>query len=548
MNNILGPRPIDKMTDASFRALAAARIALPRRLFEPVDIASLVFFRIAFGAIMLWEMWRYFDHGWIGRYFTDKEFYFTYWPFSFVQPWPGDGMFIHFGLMAFFAACIVLGLFYRVSATAFFLMFTYMFLLEQARYLNHFYLVGLISFVMIFVPAHRHFSLDALRNPAIHSKVAPAWSLWLLRFQIAIPMFFGGIAKLNGDWLHGEPLRSWLAERTDFPVLGEFFTDEPVVWLMVYGALLIDLLFVAYMLNRRTRAIGFLFVLALHFMNARLFAIGIFPWFMIAATLIFFGPDWPRRLLHDIRQGHVVRIPAFAVGFVLGFLLGVFLPEGFSLAHALIGGVGVAVAAYHLDEPFHREPSGVVEDQRTGQLGRRRRRRRSRDERTNAPGLRTWQKGVLACLVLWVAFQVLVPLRHFVIPGKVHWTEEGHNFAWHMKLRDKVSAGYFVVTDPATGEHWDIDPGQYLNSRQVRKMLSRPQMVVQFANYLDDRLREQGYEDVEVRARIVASLNGRDPQVLVDPRVDLSEVGYPWLGHADWILNLETPLGQTTNR
>ena len=134
-------RPVDTITNASRDALAAARTALSQRLFEPVDIASLVFFRIAFGSIMLWETWRYYDHGWIGRYFTGKEFYFTYWPFDFVQPWPGDGMFIHFGLMAVFAACIVLGLFYRVSATAFFLMFTYVFLLEQARYLNHYYLV-----------------------------------------------------------------------------------------------------------------------------------------------------------------------------------------------------------------------------------------------------------------------------------------------------------------------------------------------------------------------------------------------------------------------
>ena len=216
------------ITNASRHMLSTARTALSLRLFAPVDIASLVFFRIAFGSIMLWEIWRYFDHGWIGRYYTGKEFYFSYWPFDFIQPWPGDGMFIHFGLMALFAAGIVLGLFYRVSATAFFLMFTYVFLLEQARYLNHFYLVCLIAFIMIFVPAHRHFSLDALLSSGLGSKVVPAWSVWLLRFQVAVPMFFGGIAKLNGDWLQGEPLRAWLASRTDFPLLGQFFTDEPL--------------------------------------------------------------------------------------------------------------------------------------------------------------------------------------------------------------------------------------------------------------------------------------------------------------------------------
>ena len=104
-----------------YQSFAAERSSILSRLFAPVDAASLALFRIAFGLIMLWEVWRFLDNNWMGRYFTGKEFYFKYWPFEFVQPWPADGMFIHLGLMAFFAACIVMGLFYRVSAIAFFL-------------------------------------------------------------------------------------------------------------------------------------------------------------------------------------------------------------------------------------------------------------------------------------------------------------------------------------------------------------------------------------------------------------------------------------------
>ena len=79
-------------------------------------------------------------------------------------------------------------------------------------------------------------------------------------------------------------------------------------------------------------------------------------------------------------------------------------------------------------------------------------------------------------------------------------------------------------------------------------MTSRPHMMVQFAHYLEDRMRDEGYEDVEVRARIFASLNGREPQQLVDPQIDLTKVSYPWFGHADWILPLEVPLRQASNR
>src|SRR5436309_2939862 len=45
------------------------------RLFAPVDIASLAFFRVAFGAVMLWEVWRYFNYGWISRYYIEPGFH-----------------------------------------------------------------------------------------------------------------------------------------------------------------------------------------------------------------------------------------------------------------------------------------------------------------------------------------------------------------------------------------------------------------------------------------------------------------------------------------
>lgn len=146
------------------------------QLFAPVDIASIVYFRIGFGAIMLWEVWRYYEHGWIKRYWIDPTFHFTYYGFDWVQPWGGDGMYLHLLALGALFILIMFGLWYRVSVTLFFLGFTYLFLLEQARYLNHFYLICLISFVMIFIPAHRAFSIDAWRDPAIRSGVTPAWT------------------------------------------------------------------------------------------------------------------------------------------------------------------------------------------------------------------------------------------------------------------------------------------------------------------------------------------------------------------------------------
>ncbi len=111
-----------------------------------------------------------------------------------------------------------------------------------------------------------------------------------------------------------------------------------------------------------------------------------------------------------------------------------------------------------------------------------------------------------------------------------------------MMLRQKEVEGFFVATDPTTGKEWDLNPRQYLTRVQLTQMLSRPHMIVQFAHYLEQRLQADGYRDIEIRARITAALNGREAQYLIDPAVDLSQVVYPWWGHAEWILPLEKPL------
>src|SRR5215217_7015607 len=234
---------------APFNFATGAKANFLRRLcgalFNPVDISFLVFFRILFGGIMLWEVYRYFTYDWITRYYVEPAVTFTYYGFSWVKPWPGPGMYIHFFVLGLAAAGVMVGFVYRIAAPVYFLAFTYSFLLDQTRYLNHFYLVCLISFLMCFLPAERAFSVDALLRRKIRSDVVPAWTLWLLRAQIGIPYFYGGIAKLNSDWMYGgEPMRIWLSPLTKMPALGHIFASDFVIYSFVIGGLLIDLLVV----------------------------------------------------------------------------------------------------------------------------------------------------------------------------------------------------------------------------------------------------------------------------------------------------------------
>jgi hypothetical protein len=460
---------------------------LCRTLFNPVDISFLVFFRILFGGIMLWEVYRYFAYGWISRYYVEPAVNFGYYGLSWVKPWPGQGMYIHFFVLGLAAACVMVGLLYRIATPVFFLAFTYAFLLDQTRYLNHLYLVCLIGFLMCFLPAERAFSVDALLRRKIRSDVVPAWTLWLLRVQVGIPYFYGGIAKLNSDWLHGgEPMRTWLSPLTKVSGGSPIFTGDWVVYGFVFGGLMLDLLVVPLLLWRRTRLFAFAAAVAFNLINAVIFDIGIFPWLMLGSLLIFFPPDLLRRFARA------------------------FMSPG---------------------DEFHQvEPSQASVRLTTIAEG------------SSCPSLSSSQKLVAGLLAAYLTVQLSFPLRHYLYPGNVSWTEEGHNFAWHMKLRTKVGEAVFTVTHPGSGQTWTIKPEDYLKPHQLMKVITKPDLILLFGQHLAEEKRREGYDDVEVRARVMVSLNGRQPQLLLDPNVDLTKEQVSLLP-ARWIVPLTTPLG-----
>jgi hypothetical protein len=459
-------------------------------LFKPVDISFLVFFRIVFGGIVLWEAYRYFTHGWIARYYVEPALTFTYYGFSWVKPWPGRGMYVHFFVLGLAAAFVMVGFLYRLAAPVLFLAFTYFFLLDQTRYLNHFYLVCLISFLMCFLPAERAFSVDALWRRKIRSDAVPAWTLWLLRAQVGIPYFYGGIAKLNRDWIQGgEPMRIWLRPFTKMPALGHVFGAEWVVYSFVIGGLLLDLLVVPLLLWRRTRPFAFAAAVAFNLINAVIFDIGIFPWLMLGALLIFFPPDLLRRFARAFMS------PA--------------------------------------DEFVDEKPASVKPT--------------TTAETSSYASLSASQKLVAGLFAAYFVVQLLLPLRHYLYPGDVNWTEEGHNFSWHMKLRTKVGDAVFTLTHPSSGQTWTVKPEDYLKSHQVMKMTTKPELILHFAHHLAEQKRREGYENVEVRARVMVSLNGRPPQLLINPEVDLAKEEISLLP-ARWIVPLTTPLTATKNQ
>jgi len=151
------------------------------------------------------------------------------------------------------------------------------------------------------------------------------------------------------------------------------------------------------------------------------------------------------------------------------------------------------------------------------------------------------QRWTLAALGLYLAWQALMPFRHWLYPGPVSWTEEGHRFSWHMKLRTKSATVVFHAYDDEGQQLTTFPaPEEILLPRQRDVMSERPDMLLQYAHFVRDGLQRQGHRNVHVWADEKASLNGRKPQPLVDPNVDLAAQPRN-LWHADWIVPLYEP-------
>lgn len=287
----------DHRNGRNFRALGE----IPQRLLRPVDGSSLAAFRILFGSLLFIAVLRFFFHGWIGQLYIQPKILFTFYGFSWVHPWPGWGMYLHFAALGLLALGIASGFCYRFCTALFFLGFSYVELLDVTNYLNHYYLAGLICFLMIFLPAQRVWSLDAKSGKT----GIPLISLWILRGQLALVYFYAGLGKLQPDWLfQAQPLRIWLGTCSGLPLIGPWLQEPWVAYAMSWTGAAYDLSIPLWLIWNRTRPWAFALVVLFHAATAILFpTIGMFPFLMIALTLVFFPPDWPRRLWGKISQG-----------------------------------------------------------------------------------------------------------------------------------------------------------------------------------------------------------------------------------------------------
>ncbi len=256
-------------------------------IHRQVSIAPLVTFRIIWGLLMFVSVVRFAANGWIESLYIDPSFYFSFVPG--ITPLSGLGMYLVFAGMAVAAIGITLGYYYRFSTWSFFVLFTYVELLDKTNYLNHYYFVSLVSLLLVFLPCHRSFSFDVrFRGKQEMSKVSVGF-LFLLRAQLGIVYVFAGLAKINPDWLlRAQPLKIWLASKVHVPLIGWAFKYSVTAYIFSWFGMLYDLTVPLFLCIRKTLPYAYAAVVLFHLTTWVLFPIGMFPFIMIAATTIFF--------------------------------------------------------------------------------------------------------------------------------------------------------------------------------------------------------------------------------------------------------------------
>lgn len=270
-------------------------------IHKQTSSSPLAVFRFFFGLLMSVSIIRFWTKGWIEELYLEPTFHFSYYGFEWVKP-IGDFTYFIFLICLLSSFFIAVGLKYRYSIIVFFLSFTYIELMDKTTYLNHYYFVSILSFLMIFLPANASFSVDNLIEKKSYKKI-PKWSVDCIKLLISIVYIYAAIAKMNSDWLiDAMPLKIWLTSNYDLPLLGDLFQKNWVHYFMSWSGMFYDLFIPFLLLYSKTRIFAFFLVIAFHLLTKILFPIGMFPYIMIISALIFFSPNFHNKIIYYLKS------------------------------------------------------------------------------------------------------------------------------------------------------------------------------------------------------------------------------------------------------
>lgn len=431
---------------------------------KKVNIAPLITFRVVFGALLFFSTARFMYLGWIDDHYLQPKLHFKYYGFEWIEVASPTVMYaLHYMLLAA-ALGILLGFLYRIATILAFFIFTYTELIDITYYLNHYYFVSLVCFLLIFLPANQAFSLDAWRKKKEEKTVAN-WCIFILKFQIFLVYFYAGLAKINPTWLlEALPLRIWLPANDTLPLLGTFLKMPITAYIFSWAGMLFDTFIIFFLIQKKTRILAYLTIIFFHTVTGLMFQIGVFPLVMIGITLIFFSDEWHERWQDFIRKKIKADVP---------------------------------------------ETLKISEN---------------------------YKKTTNSLLTLYILFQLIFPWRFLCYKGNLFWTEQGYRYGWRVMLMEKAGTATFYVKDQKTGREGMVYNEDFLNPHQEKQMAMQPDLILQYAHFLQKHYQNQGMENVSVRAEVYVTLNGKPSQLYFDPQLDLTKLKDDW-SEKKWLYN-----------
>jgi len=438
---------------------------------KTTSAAPLVVFRIGFGLMMLASIIRFWYNGWIETQYVDPKFFFSYTGFEWIKPFGEYTYFLFLicGLAAFF---IAIGFKYRIAVIVFFLSFTYIELMDKTTYLNHYYCISLLSFLLIFLPANAQFSIDNYLNKKTYTHI-PKWCVDSVKLLLGIVYFYAGLAKINSDWLlRAMPLKIWLPSKYDLPLIGNnIMQQEWFHYTMSWSGMLYDLCIPFLLLYKRTRVLAFVLVVFFHVFTRILFPIGMFPFIMIVSTLIFFEAPFHQKIIDFLNR-------------IIAPFTQIFTTKKIAIQNKY----------------YYRS-----------------------------------KRVILPFLILFFSIQLLLPFRYVCYPGELFWTEEGYRFSWRVMLIEKAGYASFKIVNSETGKFFYVENSDFLTPMQEKQMSTQPDFILEYAHFLGDHFKKDGHKNIQVFVDSYVGLNGRLSSLFIDPKIDLYKEKET-LHHKNWIL------------
>jgi vitamin K-dependent gamma-carboxylase len=421
---------------------------LNSRFSEQVDVLPLLLFRVMFGMMVSYQgKLLLSDSDSFDNHFGPRTIYFNF--IDFIKPLNLDLMRILVMILIGSGIGIALGLFYRLSSVISFLILAYFLICSEMYYQNHYYLMVLLSLLCVFIPLNESYSIDLKIKHKDPPKTLPYVYLWILQFQIAVVYFFGGLAKINPDWLKAYPMRIWIEKLGTLSYLGDLQYSSSFAYLLSYGGIFFDLGIIPAFFFRKTQKFALVVLLLFHAFNYKMFNIGLFPFLAFGSTVCLFL-NW-RRVLEKPKK----------------------IQKNYTL------------------------------------------------------------------LWLYVAIQVLLPLRAYLYSGFPRLTGMGQNFAWRMRLNDVNAHIQFVAINPKNHKTIEFSKETdkfYLTPNQYTFVSDNPSDILKTAKMMAEDCEKTTGVYPEVYVKGTKSLDGRKAEPFINSLVNLTKEDYHFFTPYSWII------------